>query len=170
MSETNLRKELAALGRMSAGQLREKYRELFGDESRSGNRQWLYRRCAWRLQALAQGGLSERARKRAMEIADDGDVRFIPPRQVIPDANMPRQTHPTDIKPDDRLPIAYTVLARPFKGRLYTVTVLPGGFEYDGDIYKSLSAVAHAIMGSHWNGYHFFRKALINVKRLQEVG
>ena len=170
MSETNIRKELAALERMSAKELRSRYRELFGDESRSGNRQWLYRRCAWRLQALAQGGLSERARKRAMEIADDGDVRFIPPRQVVPDVDMPRQTRPTDIKPDDRLPIARTVLTRPFKGRLYTVTVLPNGFEYDGEIYQSLTAVAHAITGSHWNGYHFFHKALTNAKRLQETG
>ncbi len=56
MSEMNIRKELAVLERMTPGELREKYRELFGDESRSGNRQWLYRRCAWRLQALAQGG------------------------------------------------------------------------------------------------------------------
>ena len=169
MSEKNLRKELAALERMTPGQLREKYRELFGNESRSGNRQWLYRRCAWRLQELAHGGLSERARKRAMEIADDGDIRFIPPRQVVPDVDMPRQTRPTDIKPDDRLPIAHTVLTRTFKGRLYTVTVLPNGFEHDGDMYKSLTAVAHAITGSHWNGYHFFRKALTPARQHQEM-
>ncbi|NLF30447.1 MAG: DUF2924 domain-containing protein [Planctomycetes bacterium] len=49
MSERELQKELAALEFMTPGQLREKYRELFGDESRSKNRQWLYRRCAWRL-------------------------------------------------------------------------------------------------------------------------
>ena len=36
MSEMNMGKELAALERMTPGQLREKYRELFGDESRSG--------------------------------------------------------------------------------------------------------------------------------------
>jgi len=170
MSKTNLRKELAALARMSAKELRGRYRELFGDESRSGNRQWLYRRCAWRLQALAQGGLSERARRRALAIADDHDVRFIPPRQAVPGTNLPCRSHPTDIKPDDRLPIAHTVLTRRYKGRLYTVTVLPHGFEYDGDIYRSLSAVAGAITGSHWNGYHFFREALIHARRLGETG
>jgi len=168
MSDRNLRKELAALERMTPAELRDRYHELFRDESRSGNRQWLYRRCAWRLQELAHGGLSERARKRAMTIADDADVRFIPPKPVVPGANMPRQTHPTDIKPDDRLPIAHTVLTRAFKGRMYTVTVLPHGFEYDGDIYRSLTAVAHAITGSHWNGYHFFRKALTHAEQPQE--
>ena len=169
MSETSMRRELAALERMSARQLRDKYRELFGDESRSGNRQWLCRRCAWRLQALAEGDLSERARRRAIEIADDADIRFIPPRQVEPGADMPRQTRQTDIKPDGRLPIAGTIMTRPFKGRLHRVTVLPNGFEHDGEIYRSLTAVAHAITGSHWNGYHFFRSALTNAKRLQEI-
>lgn len=50
---TGIQGQLAAMRTMTAGQLREKYRELSGEESRSGNRQWLYRRCAWRLQALA---------------------------------------------------------------------------------------------------------------------
>lgn len=168
MSDRNLRKELAALERMTPAELRDTYRELFGDESRSGNRQWLYRRCAWRLQELVHGGLSEQARERAMAIADDADVRSIPPKPVAPAADMPRQTRPTAIKPDGRLPIAHTVLTRVFKGRMYTVTVLPHGFEYDGDIYKSLTAVAHAITGSHWNGYHFFRKALTHAEQQQE--
>ncbi len=48
LSEEDLRRELAALEKMTAKELRGKYRELFGDE---GNRQWLFRRCAWRLQA-----------------------------------------------------------------------------------------------------------------------
>jgi hypothetical protein len=37
------------------------------------------------------------------------------------------------------------------------VKVLPGGFEYEGQVYRSLSAVAKAITGSHCNGYFFFR-------------
>jgi len=35
--------------------------------------------------------------------------------------------------------------------------VLPAGFEFEGHIYKSLSAVAKAITGQHCNGYYFFR-------------
>lgn len=53
--------------------LRAKYRELFGEDSRSMNRQFLFRRVAWRLQVLAEGDLSERARRRALEIANDAD-------------------------------------------------------------------------------------------------
>jgi hypothetical protein len=37
------------------------------------------------------------------------------------------------------------------------VTVLPTGFEFEGDVFKSLSAVAKAVTGQHCNGYHFFR-------------
>lgn len=34
--------------------------------------------------------------------------------------------------------------------------MLPHGFEHEGKIYRSLSAVATAITGSHWNGFLFF--------------
>jgi hypothetical protein len=37
------------------------------------------------------------------------------------------------------------------------VQVLRDGFEYDGQVYGSLSAVAKAVTGSHCNGYLFFR-------------
>jgi hypothetical protein len=39
------------------------------------------------------------------------------------------------------------------------VQVLPNGFEYAGEVYKSLSAVAKAVTGQHVNGYAFFRLA-----------
>ena len=42
-------------------------------------------------------------------------------------------------------------------GRNVQVRVLLHGFAYDGNVYPSLSAVAHAITGSHCNGYQFFR-------------
>ena len=35
-------------------------------------------------------------------------------------------------------------------------TVLADGFECEGERYKSLTAVAKAVTGKHWNGYHFF--------------
>ena len=79
---TSIQEQLAVMRAMTPGQLREQYRELFGEESRSGNRQWLYRRCAWRLQSLAEGDLSDRARARARELARDVDIRVRPPSQA----------------------------------------------------------------------------------------
>src|SRR6056297_3383359 len=42
------------------------------------------------------------------------------------------------------------------KGRECVVTVMPDGFDFEGDRYKTLSAVAKAITGQHWNGFRFF--------------
>jgi hypothetical protein len=39
---------------------------------------WLVKRIAWRMQALAEGDLSERARRRAAELANDADLRLSP--------------------------------------------------------------------------------------------
>ena len=58
-------KEIEGLRRLTVGGLREKYREVFGEESRSNHKDFLFRRIAWRIQANAEGGLSERARRRA---------------------------------------------------------------------------------------------------------
>lgn len=76
--------QLDALTTMTVTQLRARYAEVFGEPTTSGNKQWLYRRVAWRIQALAFGGLSERARQRAAELARDADVRVQAPRTIAP--------------------------------------------------------------------------------------
>jgi hypothetical protein len=48
------------------------------------------------------------------------------------------------------------LLRRIYKGRTILVTVLEDGFEYEDTVYKSLTAVARAVTGTHWNGYLFF--------------
>src|SRR4028119_1686512 len=77
---TSMEQTVAALGRMTVPQLRAKYLEVFGEPSRSGNRDFLFKRVAWRVQSLAEGGLSERARRRAEELARDADIRATVPR------------------------------------------------------------------------------------------
>src|SRR5665213_2564131 len=71
----SLADEIDLVRTMKASTLRSKYREVFGQESRSSNRQFLFRRIASRLQAIAESGLSERARLRALEIADEAARR-----------------------------------------------------------------------------------------------
>ena len=58
--------------------LRDRYAELFGEETRANNKPWLVKRIAWRLQALAEGDLSERALQRAAALAIDADLRMMP--------------------------------------------------------------------------------------------
>src|SRR5262245_64406368 len=72
--------DLAALEQRSVGELRNEYARLFGQATATHNRIWLIRRIAWRLQALAEGDLSERARQRAAELANHADLRLGPPR------------------------------------------------------------------------------------------
>jgi len=157
---TDVAKELAALQRMSVAALREKYAEVFGETTTTGNRTWLVRRIAWRIQALAEGDLSERARQRAAELARDADLRIVAPRQKpVPVAAGPTRTVTREVAPagDTRLPPPGSVITRKYKGTVVQVKVLSDGFEYAGERYASLSAVAKAVTGSHCNGFLFFR-------------
>jgi len=150
-------KEIEQLRSLTVNGLREKYREVFGEDSRSGNKDYLYRRIAWRLQANAEGDLSERARRRALEIADDTDLRVRAPKSVIgPDAQKRTAVTAINGARDSRLPKAGTLLTREFKGKVYVVKVLDDGFEYDGRQYKALSKIATEIAGTRWNGFTFF--------------
>ena len=154
----NLADELATLGQLTVSRLRARYAELFGEETRVGNKLWLIRRIAWRLQALAEGDLSQRARQRAAELAHDADLRLSPPRSALtmpaPAATTPAS--PSRRKPHARLPPPGTILTRPYKGENLQVRVLSDGLEFEGTVYPSLSAVAKAITGSHCSGYRFF--------------
>ncbi len=63
--------------RMSVGQLREKYAEVFGEATPTGNRDVAaVRRVAWRIQANAEGDLPERAKQRAAELAARRGLRI----------------------------------------------------------------------------------------------
>lgn len=152
----NVGKEIAVLKHMGAAELRAKYAEVFGEETRSRHKDYLVKRIAWRLQSLAEGDLSERARARAAELGNDADIRMSAPR--TPAKAAPERTRMAEIRvsSDKRLPMPGTVIIREYKGRTVAVTVLPNGFEYEGEVYRSLSAVAKAVTGTHWNGYHFF--------------
>ena len=152
----NIKAELAALEKMSTGELVERYAALTGQPVRTRHRAYLIRKIAWRLQADAEGDLSERARRRAAELADDADVRLMPPKQA-PEAaeGGPRCAAPVG-QGDPRLPAPGAAITRAYKGRTLQVIVLADGFEFEGQRFKTLSAVAKAITGSHINGFRFF--------------
>jgi hypothetical protein len=154
----NIAKEVAALRRMTTSQLRARYAEAFGEATGANNKVWLIKRIAWRLQAKAEGDLSERARRRAEELANDADLRLSPPKANSDPAPAERtMTEVLKFKTDHRLPPPGTVITRRYKGEDLQVKVLADGFEFEGQVYQSLSAVAKAITGQHCNGFHFFR-------------
>jgi Protein of unknown function (DUF2924) len=154
----NIAKEVAAMKRMTMKELRARYAEAFGETTNANNRVWLMKRVAWRLQAQAEGDLSERAKQRAAELANDADLRLSPPKAPTnPPAPERTMTEVLKFETDDRLPPPGTVITRPYKGDELQVKVLAKGFEFEGQVFKTLSAVAKAITGSHCNGYLFFR-------------
>jgi Protein of unknown function (DUF2924) len=144
----NVDQEMAALRRLTMRELRARFAELFAETTPAGNRLWLMRRILWRLQALAEGDLSERARRRAAELASDADLRTLPP---LPRTRGHGSNQSLAASPG-------TVLTRVYKGQMLQVRVLAKGFEFEGTTYPSLSAVARVITGAHWNGRLFFRQ------------
>ena len=151
--------EIEKLRRASMADLREKYKEVFHEETRCRHCEHLFRRIAWRLQVLAEGDLSERARGRAHQIAQEADLRMIAPRDFFTVNGEHVETTPGDRngrQQDSRLPLPGTVLSRKWRGRTILVEVLAKGFRFENRPYSSLSAIAVAITGTRWNGLAFF--------------
>lgn len=147
-----IRREIEQLRREKIKALKARYRQLFGEESSSSNHAHLFRRIAWRLQALAEGDLTQRARERAIALAADADLRLRAPRQFWREleekAKQPAR--------DQRLPAAGSTVERRYQDRNIVVKILDEGFEYEGKIYDSLSSIASAVTGTRWNGFAFF--------------
>ena len=154
--KSKLHRELAALEQLSSRQLKDRYETLFGEPPVSGHRRHLLKRIAWRLQALAEGDLSERARRRADELANDADVRLTAPRVTKAKPKGKTSLRSNSNGRDTRLPATGAVLTRRYKDRLLEVEVLAEGFEFEGCVYRTLSAVAKVVTGAHWNGHLFF--------------
>jgi hypothetical protein len=146
----NVQRELARLPFLNVDQLRQRYARVFGTTTETRSKTRLLKRIAWRLQALAEGDLSQRARLRAAELANDADLR-------VTAAGATKQASIITTETDPRLPPPGTTISRKYKGRTLQVKVLAEGFSYDGTIYASLSAAAKAITGDHYNGFLFFR-------------
>ena len=85
-----LKQTIDLLPAMAVKDLRLKYAEVFGDQTNANNRDWLVKRIAWRLQAQNEGGLSERAKQRAKELANEADLRVLAPASTPHLASQPR--------------------------------------------------------------------------------
>ena len=131
---------LAALKTAAIPALKQQWRELFGAEPPPYNRRFLESRLGYRIQELAYGGLKPETLARLEALGNQFDGGKITIRRM---------------RGEDR-PIAGTMLIREYQGVEYVVTVTRTGYEYAGQPYKSLSAIARAITGTRWNGRVFF--------------
>lgn len=135
---TNVTVRIAQLPNLPMQDLWSLWDELFDQRPGHHNRTYLESRIAYKLQERAFGGLTISARRRLEKIGKTGEV-----------PNHKRRSQ-TQIAPG-------ATLIREYNGLSYRVTVLDDGrFEFQGQPYKSLSAIARAITGSAWSGPVFF--------------
>lgn len=139
-ADTPVLARFAALKRMSVKELKAEWEALFAAPAPNNSRGYLEMRLAWRIQELTLGGLSYETTRLLDLLADEVD------------GSTDRKT----LIGDARNPILGTRLVREWDSVEHTVTVLRGGFDWQGRRFKSLSAVAKAITGTQWNGYRFF--------------
>ena len=131
---------LAALKAMSVKELKAEWEKLIGTSAPNNSRAYLAMRIAYRLQELTYGGPDRETRRMLDLLADEVEGHARRKHQIA----------------DPRTPVTGTKLLREWDGVEHTVTVLKDGFDWAGQRYKSLSAVARAITGTRWNGYRFF--------------
>jgi len=150
MAETNLT-EIMELKEKSLGELKAKYEELFpGQKAPSNNKVFLWRKIAYRIQELQQGGISGENQSKVEQLIQQLDP--INNKALRPESMQEKQPKSRD----KRLPIPGTVVIKEYKGTKLEIKVLESGFEFQNKTFKSLSAIAKAVTGAHWNGYLFF--------------
>jgi len=143
--------DIMALKKAPAEELQRRYKELYGEDASGTHKTYLWRKVAYKLQEQKHGSLSPKAKGKLKVLIEEYDP--INNKALRPDKPMISQETPAK---DKRLPIPGTVITKEYKGANYQVKVLEKGFEYNGKIYKTLSAIAKEITGAHWNGYLFF--------------
>ena len=131
---------LAALKAMSVNELKTEWQAMFDAPAPNNSRTFLESRLAYRIQELTYGGPDKQTRRLLDLLADEVEGTLTRKAQIA----------------DPRNPVVGTKLIREWDGVAHTVTVLKDGFDWGGQRYKSLSAVARAITGTRWNGYRFF--------------
>ncbi|TWT51079.1 hypothetical protein Pla22_38550 [Rubripirellula amarantea] len=148
--------EVARLPDMTVNDLVGRYEQVYREECRSRNKQYLIRRIAWKLQANDEGGVTSEMIAKAEGLAADAQTRVTAPRD---NRNVQVTVTPPNafVDWDPRLPPPGQMLERQYKGQMIRVAVLQEGFEYEGQRFRSLTAVAKAVTGSHCNGFLFFR-------------
>ncbi|WP_374589107.1 DUF2924 domain-containing protein [Novosphingobium sp.] len=131
---------LARLKAMTVNELKSEWQTLMGSTPPNNSRTFLEQRLAYRIQELTYGGLPKPVSRLLDALADEVEGKKV------------RST----VISDPRNPVIGTRLVREWDGVEHVVTVLQGGFDWQGRRYKSLSAIARDITGTQWNGYRFF--------------
>jgi len=135
-----MKRQMDALEKTSFSDMKDKFTELYGYDCGQTNVRNLRKRLAYKIQEIHLGGLSDEDKKKINELADAD-----PLANMMNDPSKPRKL------------TSGTRIRREWKGKIYEVSVLENNrYEFEGVRYRSLSAIADKITGTHWNGKKFF--------------
>ena len=150
--------QVLALESMDVAQLRERWKEVFGEETKQRHRRYLIKRLAWKLQEDQLPKLTPDQEERVQQYMREYEA--MPPEKWFPNAGRGRKTKASKVPPgkpqNRRLPKPGALITRDWKGHQVAVKVLERGFEFQGRVYRSLSGVAREVTGTSWNGWKFF--------------
>lgn len=160
----NIRRQLFNLNNLSLNELKMKWFELYKTTPNNLSKNHLIKGIAYKIQSLAcMNDVSDYELQTSLKIAKD---------KLISKSSYGYKQFDNGIigkaKNVNLLPPAGSVIRTCYKGQDYVVKVVSSNadninstnstmFEYDGNLYKSLSAVAFKITGVRWNGYVFFK-------------
>ena len=130
-TEKSVRRQLLALAQMDKEELISKWQDLFGTKPPEYGTLFMRKRLAHRIQELFYGGLPDMLKT-----------------QMLSQKKLQKRNAGI-LKPGNRI-------VREWHGEKHEVIIRNNGVEYQGVIYRSLTAVAKKITGGHWNGRHFF--------------
>jgi hypothetical protein len=128
-------KQILALESKSVNELTKLWNTFFDHEPMSYSKSYLVAKIAYKIQELAYGGLQAETRKRMDQMSEgiNGSV-------------MKKKYKP----------LIGSKIVKEYHDKTYEVFVVEGGFSFEGEVFKSLSAIANKITGTKWNGLKFF--------------
>ena len=133
---TEVERQIAGLANRSTQDLRVAWRRLHRTGPPLGlSRDLMIRALAHQLQEQSYGGVGRALRRRLQSLAGASEKAAVAPGLVLK---------------------AGTTLVRQWRGHTHTVLVHTDGFEHEGQLYRSLTAIAERITEAHWSGLRFF--------------
>jgi Protein of unknown function (DUF2924) len=144
--------QVARLQNMTVAELRVEWEKVFGEPTKQRHRVYLWKRLARRIQEPQLPRLDAADSDKVEEYR--AMIRRMPPDEWFPGKQRSRKAQ----RPprDRRSPSLGSVITRQYKDHEIAVTVLDGGFEFEGQVFRSLSAIAKVITGTTWSGPAFF--------------
>ena len=140
--------EIIRLQSLPKAKLIDLYKIKFGRVPRITLREFLWKRIAWKIQEAKFGGLSRPAQSKLEKLIAEIELPAAEDTRKV--TGKLRGPH----KPG--MPGPGTILTKTYKSQRIHVEVLDMGFAWNGETYRSLTAVAKAVTGTHWNGRLFF--------------